>query len=312
MALESTDGSLITVDDLAPDTDGRPTNLDAFANIMRDDKGKPIISSGTWPNTGIGRLNLDGTRGSCAACHSRHDFSPRRARQPENCGKCHLGPDHPQKEIYEESKHGIAFRDLKDRLNLDADEWVARFGPADDLAHMDLVLAERARHLLVRLEEERQLADQRWASVRRVAEEDVTQLGEQIADTPVAADLPAHEHLRALKIARGTQNFARGPAMTRQDAEQSILYGFQEASRLYQDGVEILGTGDMGIGNTTPSAAIGAVICGAEPGAMVGRGTGVDIEGLTRKREVVARGIAVNNPDPADGLDVLHELRLCG
>ncbi|MCP4246848.1 MAG: hydroxylamine oxidoreductase, partial [bacterium] len=73
---------------------------------------------------GIGRLNLDGSRGSCSACHSRHDFSPRRARQPENCGKCHLGPDHPQKEIYEESKHGVAYRDLKDDLHLDGKSWV--------------------------------------------------------------------------------------------------------------------------------------------------------------------------------------------
>ena len=62
--------------------------------------------------------------GSCSACHSRHDFSPRRARQPENCGKCHLGPDHPQKEIYEESKHGVAFRDLIGEMNLDAKPWV--------------------------------------------------------------------------------------------------------------------------------------------------------------------------------------------
>ena len=51
-------------------------------------------------------------------------FLPARARQPENCGKCHLGPDHPQKEIYEESKHGVAYRDLKDHMNLDADDWV--------------------------------------------------------------------------------------------------------------------------------------------------------------------------------------------
>ncbi len=80
--------------------------------------------AGTWPNTGIGRLNLDGSRGSCSACHCRHDFSPRRARQPENCGKCHLGPDHPQKEIYEESKHGVAYRDLRDQMNLDAKDWV--------------------------------------------------------------------------------------------------------------------------------------------------------------------------------------------
>ena len=124
VALEGRDGARITVDDLQPDADGRPTNLDAVARIVRDENGRPQLVAATWPNTGIGRLNLDGTRGSCAACHSRHDFSPRRARQPENCGKCHLGPDHPQKEVYEESKHGIAYRDLRDEMNLDAPTWV--------------------------------------------------------------------------------------------------------------------------------------------------------------------------------------------
>jgi len=124
VALEGRDGTRITVDDLQPDADGRPTNLDAVARIVRDENGRPQLVAATWPNTGIGRLNLDGTRGSCAACHSRHDFSPRRARQPENCGKCHLGPDHPQKEVYEESKHGIAYRDLRDEMNLDAPNWV--------------------------------------------------------------------------------------------------------------------------------------------------------------------------------------------
>ena len=92
--------------------------------IARDDNGKPLFDQDTWPNTGMGRLNLDGSRGACSACHSRHDFSPRRARQPENCGKCHLGPDHPQKEIYEESKHGVAYRDLRQHMNLDARQWV--------------------------------------------------------------------------------------------------------------------------------------------------------------------------------------------
>ena len=124
VALVSTDGGVVTVDDLEPDDEGRPTNLDAVSRIVRGEDGRPVIHENTWPNTGIGRLNLDGSRGSCTACHSRHDFSPRRARQPENCGKCHLGPDHPQKEIYEESKHGIAFRDLKDDMNLDAESWV--------------------------------------------------------------------------------------------------------------------------------------------------------------------------------------------
>jgi hydroxylamine dehydrogenase len=62
--------------------------------------------------------------GSCTACHQRHAFSAAQARQPENCGKCHLGPDHPQKEIYEESKHGIAYAAHKEDLNLDHAKWV--------------------------------------------------------------------------------------------------------------------------------------------------------------------------------------------
>jgi hypothetical protein len=124
MALMATDGGKITVDDLEPDEDGRPTNTAAVTRIARDEDGRPVLHPGTWPNTGIGRINLDGSSGSCSACHSRHDFSRRRARRPENCGKCHLGPDHPQKEIFEESKHGIAYRDLKDKMNLDSETWI--------------------------------------------------------------------------------------------------------------------------------------------------------------------------------------------
>lgn len=78
----------------------------------------------TWPNSGMGRLNPDGSKGSCAACHSRHSFDAGLARQPENCGKCHLGPDHPQKEIYEESKHGIAYYANIDRMNLNSASWI--------------------------------------------------------------------------------------------------------------------------------------------------------------------------------------------
>lgn len=74
-----------------------------------NEAGAPVMNYMTWPNSGIGRINPDGSRGSCNACHTRHDFSSSRSRQPENCGKCHLGPDHPQKEVYEESKHGIAY-----------------------------------------------------------------------------------------------------------------------------------------------------------------------------------------------------------
>ena len=124
VALEATDGSVITVDQLKPGADGKPTDKDVLGKIKKASNGRPILTAASWPNTGIGRLNLDGSLGSCSACHSRHDFSPRRARQPENCGKCHLGPDHPQAEVYEESKHGVAYRDLRDKMNLDSDSWV--------------------------------------------------------------------------------------------------------------------------------------------------------------------------------------------
>jgi hypothetical protein len=124
VAIETTDGGTLTVTDLKPGEDGRPSDPSLLSRIKRDQHGKPVLATATWPNTGIGRLNLDGSLGSCSACHSRHDFSPRRARQPENCGKCHLGPDHPQEEIYEESKHGVAYRDLREKMNLDADQWV--------------------------------------------------------------------------------------------------------------------------------------------------------------------------------------------
>ncbi len=82
------------------------------------------LDPSTWPNSGIGRINPDGTQGSCNACHTRHDFSAAQARHPDTCGKCHLGPDHPQKEIYEESKHGIAFFSRIDEMNMDSSKWI--------------------------------------------------------------------------------------------------------------------------------------------------------------------------------------------
>ncbi len=100
--------------------------------VLKDDDGEPqysdagilLLDPKTWPNTGMGRINLDGSKGSCTACHTRHDFSIAQARQPENCGKCHMGPDHPQLEIYTESKHGIAFHANKDKMNLGAQPWI--------------------------------------------------------------------------------------------------------------------------------------------------------------------------------------------
>ncbi len=82
------------------------------------------LDPATWPNTGIGRINPDGSEGSCTACHSRHAFSAAQARTPDTCGKCHMGPDHPQIEIYNESKHGIAYRANVDKMALDNAKWI--------------------------------------------------------------------------------------------------------------------------------------------------------------------------------------------
>lgn len=86
--------------------------------------GEGKLDPATWPNTGIGRINPDGSEGSCSACHSRHKFSVEQARNPENCGKCHMGPDHPQIEIYEESKHGVAYNANKHKMNMDNEKWI--------------------------------------------------------------------------------------------------------------------------------------------------------------------------------------------
>ena len=94
----------------------------------------------TWPNTGMGRINPDGSWGSCSACHARHAFSVVQARQPEACGKCHLGPDHPQIEVWEESKHGILYRANREDMNIERDVWRAGkdyfSGPTCSSCHM--------------------------------------------------------------------------------------------------------------------------------------------------------------------------------
>ncbi|MFA9434699.1 MAG: multiheme c-type cytochrome, partial [Deltaproteobacteria bacterium] len=82
----------------------------------KDGKLDPL----TWPNVGVGRINFDGSLGSCTSCHTRHRFSVMEARKPEACGQCHLGPDHPQIEIYMESKHGDIYTAFSDEYNWNA------------------------------------------------------------------------------------------------------------------------------------------------------------------------------------------------
>jgi hypothetical protein len=94
-------------------------------SVVQFEAGHPM--GGTWPNVGVGRKNPDGSLGSCTSCHTRHRFSMIEARKPEACGQCHLGPDHPQIEIYTESKHGAIYYAEGDQWNWNPDDfhWTA-------------------------------------------------------------------------------------------------------------------------------------------------------------------------------------------
>jgi len=107
------------------------------------------------------------------------------------------------------------------------------------------------------------------------------------------------------RLGPGTANASRGPAMTRAQAVRALETGIELAERLAAEGTGLLGLGDMGIGNTAVSSAVVACLLGRDPEALVGRGTGVDDEGLRAKVAAVRRALEVNAPDPADPVGVL-------
>ena len=126
----------------------------------------------------------------------------------------------------------------------------------------------------------------------------------------VAADLGplvAAGKIVSKKVAPGTANIARGPAMTRDQAVRAVEAGIEVVESL-SDATDLLGTGDMGIANTTPSTAVVAALCGEPVAAVTGRGTGIDDGQLARKIAAVEAALAVNRPDPRDGLDVLAKV----
>jgi nicotinate-nucleotide--dimethylbenzimidazole phosphoribosyltransferase len=129
-----------------------------------------------------------------------------------------------------------------------------------------------------------------------------------VADVGVNFDFSPPQAPLDYKIAKGTANMAAGPAMSRQDAIRSIMTGIKLVDRERENGLDILGTGDMGIGNTTPSSALAAVMTGRPVGEVTGRGAGLDDDGLTAKVATIERAIAVNKPDPADPIDVLSKV----
>jgi len=129
-----------------------------------------------------------------------------------------------------------------------------------------------------------------------------------VADLGVAADLEKHPDLKNKKVAKGTKNMAGGPAMSEKEAIRSIEAGMELVEEERARGIDILGTGDMGIGNTTPSSAITAVITGADVASVTGRGAGLNDEGLKQKVKVIEKAIMINRPDPKEAIDLLSKV----
>lgn len=131
-----------------------------------------------------------------------------------------------------------------------------------------------------------------------------------VVDVGVAADLSelaAAGKIRSKKVAPGTANIAAGPAMTREQAVRSIEAGMEIVAEMAKV-TDVFGTGDMGIANTTPSAAVASALTGVPAEQVTDRGTGIDDAQLARKVAVVQKALEVNRPDPKDGLDVLAKV----
>ena len=129
-----------------------------------------------------------------------------------------------------------------------------------------------------------------------------------IVDIGVATEFEAMPGLIRRKIRCGTWNLAQGPAMTPAEAERGLQVGVDVFEAEAAQGLDLVATGDMGIGNTTPSSAIVAVLTGLPVAQVVGRGTGIDDQGLERKVRVIEQALVVNRPDKNDPIDVLHKV----
>lgn len=130
-----------------------------------------------------------------------------------------------------------------------------------------------------------------------------------VVDMGVAVELTSHPDLIVRKIAMGTKNFAKGPAMSREQAIKAIETGIEITEQIINEKkVDIIGTGEMGIGNTTPSSAITAVFTNKSVQEVTGRGTGIDDETYARKISVIQKAIELNKPNPKDPIDVLAKV----
>ena len=143
--------------------------------------------------------------------------------------------------------------------------------------------------------------------------------GAEIWPVDVGMTYPVdHPGIDQRSIRRGTRNFVNEPAMTRAETEQAIAIGIETVKTLYDRGARLIATGEMGIGNTTTSAAVLSVLLNRAPAEMTGRGAGLSNAGLDRKVKAIEHAIALHRPDPNDAVDVLSKVggfdlaALCG
>ncbi len=130
----------------------------------------------------------------------------------------------------------------------------------------------------------------------------------RVVDIGVDHPFEAVDGLLHRKVAPGTRNMTKGPAMSRKEAVAGIAVGMELASEAAEQGYGLLATGEMGIGNTTPASAITAVVTGRPVQEVTGRGTGIDHSSLARKVAIIERALEANRPDPADPIDVLSKV----
>ncbi|SFN00177.1 nicotinate-nucleotide--dimethylbenzimidazole phosphoribosyltransferase [Thermodesulforhabdus norvegica] len=151
---------------------------------------------------------------------------------------------------------------------------------------------------------------QGWASINVLARHGGIDV--RVVDMGVASDLPEDWNIVRKKIRYGTANFTKGPAMTREEAEKGLLAGAELVVKaVKEEGYQLIGTGDMGIANTTPSSAILAVFSGRPVAEITGRGTGIDDQAFQKKVQAIERALSVNSPSPEDPIDVLAKVGGC-
>lgn len=220
----------------------------------------------------------------------------------------------------------------QDAMKKAADRWDAIAHPLHSLGKLEDVIVQAAGIQRTDRVDLKKKALITMCADNGVVEEGVTQTGQevtaQVAENflsekatagilcryndaeicPIDIGIYRDTKVRNMKIAYGTKNMTKGPAMTREEAIRALEVGIKAAGEKKEQGFKVLATGEMGIGNTTTSSAICTVLLDQPAETMTGRGAGLSSEGLQRKIHAIKKAIEINKPDPEDAIDVLAKV----